>query len=247
MFDGSVTDPQIHDMLAVIAITPRHRYILRTHYVARAREMLARSQRVAVAGQAVTVDCVSQIADRARQFSSSASVGGIPAEELQFRDSHFRRAWPLPNLALSAIVSSQKDADHKVPDLLDAPLAHRWVCVSPAREQISIDRIFRLRRRTLLRRIEVRSLDHQDTGRLISLPNDPKVVTALQGQCADNNWEFAIEGQVIFVPTGAQPIIGDGSLDSFKNAAPPKRLGSALIEPGEILSDNSAPSAPRVR
>jgi protein gp37 len=44
---------------------------------------------------------------------------------------HTEQYWPLPNVWLGVSVTSQADADERIPLLLDTPAAHRWVSCEP--------------------------------------------------------------------------------------------------------------------
>jgi len=106
-FAEGVPDEWIDDVFAVMALTPQHTYQVLTK----------RAQRMRAYFAFFNTHC--RVANRAN------ILAGNP---LEFPGSI---TWPLPNVWLGVSAERQKEADERIPDLLAAPAAIRFVSAEP--------------------------------------------------------------------------------------------------------------------
>jgi len=126
LFDPAITHEQIERAFGVMAITPHHVYQVLTK---RPERMLAWAKETSHGF------CVAEATD---------VVGELYAHKRTRRRVLDQIGpgwpWPLPNVWLGTSVTSQADADERIPLLLQAPAAVRWVSVEPLMGSIHLDR-----------------------------------------------------------------------------------------------------------
>jgi len=109
LFHEGVTDDQLDQVFAVMALAPQHVFQVLTKRPERMREYLTASNRQLHIAQA-----------------------GTPhdgAGELWW--GRFLKPWPLPNVWLAVSVEDQTRAEQRIPALLETPAAVRWISAEP--------------------------------------------------------------------------------------------------------------------
>lgn len=110
LFHEAVTDEWLDKIFAVMALCPQHVFQVLTKRPERMRAYLAEN------------DMAARI----------APVGARIMERSDETFSYLRwQAWPLPNVWLGVSAEDQQRADERIPILLDAPAAIRWVSAEP--------------------------------------------------------------------------------------------------------------------
>ena len=104
-------DEFLDKVFAVMALTPQHTYVLLTKRPERMRGYLV--------GLATDVQNWPLPTDKGSERIRVATIIRSVA------------TWPLPNVWLGCSVENQQAADERIPLLLEAPAAHRWVSVEP--------------------------------------------------------------------------------------------------------------------
>jgi protein gp37 len=119
LFHEDCPDEWIDQVFAVMALTPQHTYQVLTKRAARMREYLG---------------CAHQrVADRAME---DAPVGlDIRKSGLTFAPKStpavYFEHWPLPNVWLGVSTERQKEANERIPHLLQTPAAIRFISAEP--------------------------------------------------------------------------------------------------------------------
>lgn len=112
-FHDGVTDDQLDQMFAVMALCPQHTFQVLTKRPERAARYLS-SRDTSAPGCKIT--------DRA--FAMNHFVRG-------YRGSGGSATWPLPNVWIGTSISDQASADAMIPHLLNTPAAVRFLSVEP--------------------------------------------------------------------------------------------------------------------
>lgn len=109
LFHEGVTDDQLDQVFAVMALAPQHVFQVLTKRPERMRQYLTASNRQLHIAQA-----------------------GTPhdgAGELWW--GRFLKPWPLPNVWLGVSIEDQTRAEQRIPALLETPAAVRWISAEP--------------------------------------------------------------------------------------------------------------------
>lgn len=118
LFAAGVTDTMRDRVFAVMAMTPRHQYLLLTKRPATMLEYLTGAEE-RIAGRAVQDYGVDfRIDNDARIRVECGRVLGFVS-------------WPLPNLWIGVSVEDKATADERIPHLLATPAAKRFVSAEP--------------------------------------------------------------------------------------------------------------------
>lgn len=118
LFADGVTDEQLDQIFAVMALSPQHIFQVLTKRPERMREYLAEMKRC--------FDHDSPEFSR-RWGAAAAEVTGSPCAAGSIEDI----AIPLTNVWLGVSVEDNRRADERIPFLLDTPAAIRWVSAEP--------------------------------------------------------------------------------------------------------------------
>lgn len=113
LFHEAVDRRFIDKVLAVIAMAPQHQFLILTKRPKRAAEYLLDWRR----------------------------ENGIALQMADF-GVWCKWEWPLPNVWLGVSVEDQATADERIPLLLQAPAAHRWVSIEPMLGPVALSRFF---------------------------------------------------------------------------------------------------------
>jgi protein gp37 len=119
LFHDEIRQDYIAEVLAVVALAPRHTFQLLTKRHARMRSLLSTG---------AFVEQVRRAAERR-----------VP----DFDDAP--GWWPLPNLWLGVSVETQQWADIRIPALLDTPAAVRWLSCEPLLGPVDLTKFLHLR------------------------------------------------------------------------------------------------------
>lgn len=139
LFHEAVPDEWIDKVFAVMALAPQHTFQVLTKRPARAREYLTRQ---AGGGKQ---DVRNHIAWIEVAAIMDAWAPGWKSEEID--GLHRKRGisactkWPLPNVWLGTSVSDQVSADTRIPELLAAPAAVRFISAEPLLGPVDLTRI----------------------------------------------------------------------------------------------------------
>ncbi len=129
LFDRRESDATIDRVFAVIALSPQHTFLVLTKEIERMRDYMRSRSECDDAGNAAE-DIRVQISawlgtpswrNRYPRISKGVPLGKFCA----------RLLWPLPNLWLGVSVEDQRQANERIPVLLDTPAAMRWIGAEP--------------------------------------------------------------------------------------------------------------------
>lgn len=119
LFHEDISDAALDRIFAVMALTPRHRYLILTKRPERMREYMGWS---------------NEQSDRAARVEAAAE------EIASLRGRHFEmQQWPLPHVGLGVSTENQEMAEERIPLLLDTPAAVRFISAEPLLEEIELD------------------------------------------------------------------------------------------------------------
>lgn len=121
LFAEGVTDEQLDQIFAVMALCPQHIFQVLTKRPERMREYLTDD------------DKMQQLAWTALEIAQTyqgTSTQQLVIPNREDDDPHFS-PWPLRNVWLGVSVEDQPRADKRIPVLLDTPAAIRWVSAEP--------------------------------------------------------------------------------------------------------------------
>jgi protein gp37 len=126
LFHESVPDQWIDRVFAVMALAPQHTFQVLTKRPERAAWYLSKHTRSVDTGlEALGIT----LASHARNPRSGVGTGVIiKATDI---NPGALQAWPLPNVWLGTSISDQASADLRIPHLLGAPAAVRFLSVEP--------------------------------------------------------------------------------------------------------------------
>ena len=117
LFHEGVPDDWIDKVFAVMALAPQHTFQVLTKRAGRMREYLTQAN-----------------------ISVAAPLGAAITERTLTLPREFRsHSWPLPNVWLGVSAERQKEADERIPHLLDTPAAVRFVSVEPMLGPVDLD------------------------------------------------------------------------------------------------------------
>ncbi|MBF0169077.1 MAG: phage Gp37/Gp68 family protein [Alphaproteobacteria bacterium] len=205
-FHGAVPDAWLDRMLAVMALTPQHTYLLLTKRPERMRDYLMDEKTIMRVLQEMAVMIMHA---PKRQHS-----------DLVARLEYFDRAptwWPLPNLWLGVSVENQKAADERIQSLRETPAAKRFLSCEPLLGPIDL-------RHSLLCPFEGKCKDNcmtcssggidwviagGESGRH-ARPMHPDWVRGLRDQCANAGVPFLFKQWGEWLPVYSEDL-GDGS------------------------------------
>jgi protein gp37 len=114
LFHESLTNEQIDCVFAVMALAPQHIFQVLTKRPKTMQPYLA---------DPATVGRIEQ---------AMAALAPAPS------GPHKIATWPLPNVWLGVTAENQKEADRRIPILLETPAAVRWIAAEPLLENIDL-------------------------------------------------------------------------------------------------------------
>lgn len=134
LFHEDVPDSFVDQVFAVMALAPRHQFLVLTKRSERMRACLQRLSKIEHRGCHCDVphawDRLAVAAHEA-DFSEDAQCQVSNAIEGVLGDGH-NVGWPMRNVWLGISVEDQATADERIPVLLDTPAAMRFVSYEPA-------------------------------------------------------------------------------------------------------------------
>jgi protein gp37 len=126
LFHESVTDEQLDQVFAVMALTEKHTFQVLTK---RPERMVAYFQK--------TFGTITHDMGRESVITRADIVESVMMRHADC-SSEALRQWPLPNVWLGVTCESQKAADERIPLLLKTPAAVRFVSFEPLLERIAL-------------------------------------------------------------------------------------------------------------
>lgn len=132
LFDLGITDKQIAAVFGVMAAANWHTFIVLTKQTAR----MAAWFRWVYKGPCAVPD-IKQETVRGRCIDHARRLSPAVDKHQQGLWGGFN--WPLLNIWLGVSATNQADADERIPHLLRAPAAHRWISYEPAVDGINFD------------------------------------------------------------------------------------------------------------
>jgi protein gp37 len=111
IFHESLVDEAIHKVFAVMALCPQHTFQVLTKRAVRMRDYFLRH---------LVDDMIPPII-----MDLAAAVGKLPEKVADYPP------WPLPNVWLGISAERQKEADERIPLLLQTPAAIRFISAEP--------------------------------------------------------------------------------------------------------------------
>lgn len=121
MWSPEVSNEQIAAVFATMACCPQHEFMVLTKQLKRMERWFAWLDGGGHYGAYPRMD------DSCRLISVPPPWGSIPEE----------RPWPFPNVLVGTSVSTQEDADERLPWLMECP-GRRWISVEPLLEQVDL-------------------------------------------------------------------------------------------------------------
>jgi protein gp37 len=134
LFHEAVPFEFIDRVFAVMALAPQHTFQVLTKRAERMHDyLLQRSESMCASDwpRSNPVAIAMSVASKAR---GDALPGNAPL--------HLAGNWPLPNVWLGVSVEDQAAADERIPLLLKAPSAGRWISAEPLLGPVSFDGLF---------------------------------------------------------------------------------------------------------
>ena len=129
LFHEGVTDDQLDQIFAVMALAPQHTFQVLTKRPERMRAYFARLTSSQVGREHETCIAPELLDDAA------AAVLGTHGNALD------ETPWPLPNVWLGVSVEDQARADERIPLLLETPAAVRWISAEPLLGPVDLSEI----------------------------------------------------------------------------------------------------------
>lgn len=127
-FHEDVKPEWIDQVMAAIALSPQHQFMVLTKRSERMLQSIARpgaGNQVCAAAAILRAGFPKRVRDT------------LPSALATHED--YGNAWPLPNLWLGVTSCNQHGADEKIPLLLQAPAAHRFTVIEPMLGPIRLD------------------------------------------------------------------------------------------------------------
>lgn len=126
LFHESVTDEQLDQIFAVMALTPQHTYQVLTKRPERMlRYMDWCGRRHDLEGKPVSLCRVDVVENATSHWSHCWEI----------------ERWPLPNVWLGVTVENQRTANERIPLLLQTPAAVRFLSCEPLLEEVILRRV----------------------------------------------------------------------------------------------------------
>ena len=136
LFHEAVPDEWIDQIFAIMALAPRHTFQVLTKRSARMRAYLSDP---CVVRRIYELACERVIEERLQVMLMAPGVedpGICPDAPRIFLDT-----WPLPNVWLGVSAEDQRRAEERIPDLLEAPAAIRFLSAEPLLGPIDLGRL----------------------------------------------------------------------------------------------------------
>lgn len=130
LFHEEITDEFIDQVFAMMALCPQHRFLILTKRPARMLTYLSYERRPHVLRDAIYRWHASQACSGFRLSNSLKEHPLAVAQELSNRLNS--PLWPLRNVWLGVSVENQATADERIPLLLQAPAAKKFISYEPA-------------------------------------------------------------------------------------------------------------------
>jgi len=130
LFHENVPDEWIDQVFAVMALCPQHTFQVLTKRAERMREYMSRA-----------VDMSALLGATFTSINTRGRIDVARATELNHRITAGAMPWPLPNVWLGVSTERQKEADERIPLLLQTPAAIRFISAEPLLGPIDLNRI----------------------------------------------------------------------------------------------------------
>lgn len=124
LFHESIPDEFIDRVFAVMAMCPQHTFQVLTKRAQRMRDYMRMVQ--------------DNEKDLQRFANVACEIAGSPCAAGIFDEVD----WPFPNVWLGVSIEDQQRADERIPLLLDAPVAVRWLSCEPLLGSLDLSRFF---------------------------------------------------------------------------------------------------------
>lgn len=137
LFHEDVPDEWIDLVFAVMALAPRHQFQLLTKRSARMRTYFNGPYSNGEGVAARIADLTWTLAPKRLLLPEPPTIFEVPMGqrlpngEPEFGWRRFLKGWPLPNVWLGVSAERQREAEERVPDLLETPAAIRFVSAEP--------------------------------------------------------------------------------------------------------------------
>lgn len=118
LFHESLQEKEIGAVFAAMAIARRHTFQVLTKRAWRMRELLGAAGRVTSHAESIA------------SFTLLGANGVFKQAAKELGDT-WRVTWPLPNVHLGVSVEDQRNAEERIPELLQVPAAVRFLSVEP--------------------------------------------------------------------------------------------------------------------
>ncbi len=129
LFHEAIPDEVIDQVFAVMALAPQHTFQVLTKRAERMREYMAEPERAHIVARSLLK---MWVVDNAIPNPKRTITDETLRLDMDQPDDHAMiKPWPLPNVWLGVSVEDQRRADERIPYLLAAPAAVRWVSAEP--------------------------------------------------------------------------------------------------------------------
>lgn len=140
LFHEGVTDDQLDQIFAVMALSPQHTFQILTKRPERMRAYLDTGFNPVIQAD-VRAHAVWQEAFRVNRAEGRPDSRFTDALNAQGCAPGRDRPWPLPNVWLGVSVEDQARADERIPPLLETPAAFRWISAEPLLGPVALDHL----------------------------------------------------------------------------------------------------------
>lgn len=146
LFHEKVTDDQIDRIFAVMALCPQHTFQILTKRPERMRDYVTgpavrrivglyqRRLLARASGEVRRIDAFDIACDKVGLVEEYPEAHIVP----RLQDRGLKAGWPLPNVWLGVSIEDQATADARIPQLLAAPAAVRFLSIEPMLGPISL-------------------------------------------------------------------------------------------------------------
>lgn len=141
LFHDGVTDDQLDQIFAVMALCPQHTFQILTKRPERMRSYVNSGYSEVIHSDVRGHEVWRQAYRLNRAANPSSDAPFTEALRAQGCSQDTSSPWPLPNVWLGVSVEDQARADERIPALLDTPAAVRWISAEPLLGPVMFDEI----------------------------------------------------------------------------------------------------------
>ncbi|HCZ00141.1 MAG: hypothetical protein A3D16_12320 [Rhodobacterales bacterium RIFCSPHIGHO2_02_FULL_62_130] len=211
LFHETVPDEWIDHVFAVMALAPQHTFQVLTKRPERARAYLnGDGLEMGDASRGANIACIAQD-DFHQHLHGSTFFTPIGNEE---EPQAVLTTWPLPNICLGTSISDQASADQRIPHLLAAPAAVRFISAEPLLGEVDL-KATRYGHMTAISRLDWVIVGGESGPH--ARPMHPEWARSLRDQCAAAGVPFLFKQWGEWLPLNQTAL---GADDAYYHPAP---------------------------